>query len=196
MSWQDMPSAVAGSSAPSSQHRPEQETPDSDGAGLTEEINRASASLDSHGSATTSSLQRIFRPVFIRPGLMYHPHTRPLSTLPSTLLDISALVHSSLPSAIPTPADALRLAGQGPLARLLTLSPLHVDTVAKAVGASLSDDSVFGPVDTQRIKKLAGFKEDFGGPGQEEAEKKAASMMSAQSGGAVKSRGWSTQGRS
>ncbi|CAO1623337.1 unnamed protein product [Parajaminaea phylloscopi] len=121
-------------------------SPDADGAGLAEEI------------ASDSNARRMFRPVFIRPGVMYHPHTRPLSTLPSTILDLSSTVHSLLPSGAPTPAALLKLAQRDSLARLLTLSPLHVDTVAKAVGRAIEEDDVSGVVDTQRIKALAGWK--------------------------------------
>lgn len=121
--------------------------PDADGAGLSEEIRSSSAAS-----------KRVFRPVFVRPGVMYHPHTRPLSTVPSTLLDFSSIIHSYLPKGAPTPASLLNLAAQEPLARLLTLSPLHVDTVAKAVGQAVLRDDVIGVVDTQRIKALAGWK--------------------------------------
>lgn len=121
--------------------------PDIDGVGLYQEVEEAA-----------SQSVRCFRPVFVRPGVMYHPHTRPLSTLPSTLLDLSSTVHSLLPRWVPSPAVLLKAAQQDSLARLLTLSPLHVDTVAKAVGQAVNQGDIFGIIDTQRIKALAGWK--------------------------------------
>lgn len=46
------------------------------------------------------------------------------------------------------------------MGNLLKLSPLHVDTVAKAVCESIVREEVMGPVDTRAIKRLSGFKED------------------------------------
>ncbi|PWN24793.1 hypothetical protein BDZ90DRAFT_244285 [Jaminaea rosea] len=123
-------------------------TADADGAGLDDELRQ--------------SRRQVFRSIAIRPGLMYHPHTRPLSTLPAALLDLSCAVHSSrLASLLPaTPASVLAgVLGQQPLARLLTLSPLHIDTVAKAVSEAIMRDGLEGVVDTQGIKALAGWKQ-------------------------------------
>lgn len=107
------------------------------------------------------------RPVFLRPGLMYHPHTRPASTLPAAILEASAALHRSppLPLPIPTPAQLIARLGAGSspsqsVARLLTTPPLHVDTVAKAVCAAIEEPSVFGAVDVYGIRKLAGWKDD------------------------------------
>lgn len=106
----------------------------------------------------------LLRPIFLRPGLMYHPQTRPLSTLPAAAFDLSASLHkwhesSRLP--IPTAASILKSfpgADLSALSRLMTLPPLHVDTVAKAACAAISDDNVRGPIDTYAMRKLAGFE--------------------------------------
>lgn len=150
MSW-DTSYSKASSSSSSSSSTGSPSEPDADGAGLAAEIDSS--------PPPDAPNQRRFRPVFIRPGVMYHPHTRPISTLPSALLDLSTAIHSYLPSSAPTPANLLRLAAQEPLARLLTLSPLHIDTVAKAVGQAVDRSDVQGVVDTQRIKALAGWKD-------------------------------------
>ncbi|KAE8225167.1 hypothetical protein CF319_g2052 [Tilletia indica] len=129
-------------------------------------------------SSVSSSLAKAvakeptIRPFFVRPGLMYHPQTRPLSTFPAALLDLSASIHARLDPAsspaaafdgpasgqtqsstssrlpfglrIPTPASLIRSLGpQGaqPLADLLTLPPLHIDTVAKAVCAAIAGEA-------------------------------------------------------
>ncbi|KAJ9475999.1 MIOREX complex component 2 [Pseudozyma hubeiensis] len=146
---------------------------DSDGAGLEAEL-RDDGAADS-GSAYTgeeahsSTSQGLVRPVFLRPGLMYHPHTRPASTLPAAILEASAALHRSppLPLPIPTPAQLIAKLGSATgnspsqsIARLLTTPPLHIDTVAKAVCAAIEDQSVFGAVDVYGIRKLAGWKDE------------------------------------
>ena len=50
----------------------------------------------------------MIRPVFL-PGLIYHSHFRPLTTPFATLLDLSATLHRSAPTGIPTPSGVLRL---------------------------------------------------------------------------------------
>lgn len=54
-----------------------------------------------------------FRPVFIRPGLIYHAHLRPILSPAAALLGLSASVHAALPRSFPTPANVLRSLGQG-----------------------------------------------------------------------------------
>ena len=134
---------------------------DSDGAGLGLEMAESSSTSPSQ-TLTAPSL----RPIFIRPGLMYHPHTRPISTLPAALLEASAAFHKSppLPLPLPTPAallsSSLAPASLRPLAKLLTTPPLHIDTVAKAVCKAIEDPSVHGAIDVAAICRLAGWKED------------------------------------
>lgn len=97
-------------------------------------------------------------------GLMYHPQTRPLSTLPAAAFDLSSWLHrmmaqSRLP--IPTPAWLLSQfpgADLSALARLLVTSPLHVDTVAKAACEAILQPSIQGPVGVQDIQRVAGFR--------------------------------------
>ncbi|SPC62079.1 uncharacterized protein UHOD_08233 [Ustilago sp. UG-2017b] len=148
---------------------------DADGAGLQAELcdepasDAVHANAASEASSDSTSIQGLVRPVFLRPGLMYHPHTRPGSTLPAAILEASAALHRSppLPLPIPTPAQIIaRLGGNDSnsssqsIARLLTTPPLHIDTVAKAVCAAIEDQSVFGAVDVYGIRKLAGWKDD------------------------------------
>ncbi|CBQ70175.1 conserved hypothetical protein [Sporisorium reilianum SRZ2] len=160
---------------------------DADGAGLEGEL-RDEAAVDSksaHGSeqahADASTAQGLVRPVFLRPGLMYHPHTRPASTLPAAILEASAALHRSppLPLPIPTPAQLIARLGAGSspsqsIARLLTTPPLHVDTVAKAVCAAIEDQSVFGAVDVYGMRKLAGWKDEASVHGSVHGERVAA----------------------
>lgn len=100
------------------------------------------------------------RPVFLRPGLMYHPHTRPWSTLPATVLDVANgmhRLHEQLRIPLPTPADALRrVPGGDSIAGALTTPPLHVDTVAAAAVSAIAGGQVIGPQDVHDIQRLAG----------------------------------------
>ncbi|CAD6953673.1 unnamed protein product [Tilletia laevis] len=133
----------------------------------------SSSSISLSSLATAAAKEPVIRPFFVRPGLMYHPQTRPLSTFPAALLDLSASIHARLEPAsstsvpgnddplssqrqsssasrlpfglrIPTPASLIRSLGpEGvqPLADLLTLPPLHIDTVAKAVCAAIAGEA-------------------------------------------------------
>lgn len=158
--------AMHASSQPSS--RPvassaDQEELDADGAGLTGELRNESLQERMH------KVQSTLRPVFMRPGLMYHPHTRPGSTLPAAILEASAAFHRTppLPLPIPTPAEMLARWGGSSMqsmSKLMTTPPLHIDTVAKAVCAAIEDSSVQGPVDVTGIRKLAGWKDDSPSP--------------------------------
>ncbi|KAH8833658.1 mitochondrial protein [Flagelloscypha sp. PMI_526] len=93
-----------------------------------------------------------FKPVFIRPGLIYHAHQRPLTTLPATLIDVSSTLHKKA-IGYPTPAGVLRsLAPRGTsedlsdaspfsaIANAMTVPPLHVDQVAQTIVKALDPD--------------------------------------------------------
>lgn len=104
------------------------------------------------------------RPVFMRPGLMYHPHNRPWSTLPATMIDVSYHLHKmhrrwNVP--IPSPADVLRSsfvpAPFHPLSGALTTPALHVDTVAAAICEAISRPDVRGAQLSESIRQLAGW---------------------------------------
>lgn len=106
----------------------------------------------------------ILRPVFMRPGLMYHPHNRPWSTIPATMIDLSYNLHKmhrrwKVP--IPSPADILRSsfipAAFHPLSGALTTPALHVDTVATAICESISRPEVRGAQLSESIRQLAGW---------------------------------------
>ena len=87
-------------------------------------------------------------------GLMYHPHTRPLSTLPSFMLSCTASLHDSLG------ANQLPLSPSNPVAqaaRALQTHPLHVDHVASAVLKSILEGRQ-GVVDVPTMRRWAGFK--------------------------------------
>ncbi|KAF9564599.1 mitochondrial protein [Agrocybe pediades] len=113
-----------------------------------------------------------YRGVYMRPSLVYHAHTRPLTTPPAVLLDLSAAIHSKVPPSFPTPSSVLRSLGAlskpssttttgSPLesiANALTIPPIHVDHVADAVCVALdSRNDVRGVVGVQRMRELIGW---------------------------------------
>ncbi|KAI0036355.1 mitochondrial protein [Vararia minispora EC-137] len=115
-----------------------------------------------------------FRTVYVRPSLVYHPHLRPLTTPVAALLDLSSVLHSKTPQALPTPSSILRtlahaLPGSSspfvptsPLdavANALTLPPIHVDHVAEAavIAADCSRTDVRGVYGVREIRELIGW---------------------------------------
>ncbi|KAM6500475.1 mitochondrial protein [Amanita muscaria] len=118
-----------------------------------------------------------YRPVFIRPSLVYHAHYRPLTTLPAVLMDLSASLHEKISPSLPTPSSMLRALGSlmprasskagmeiadtSPLesvANALVIPPIHVDSVAQAICVALEPSSnVDGVVDVGRMRELIGW---------------------------------------
>jgi len=104
-------------------------------------------------------------------GLVYHPHHRPLTSPVAALLDLSASLHSKVPSNIPTPSGILRslgsafspAVGSSPLdsvANALTIPPIHVEHVAEAICAALDPArDVRGVVGVRRMRELMGWSE-------------------------------------
>ena len=96
------------------------------------------------------------RSVNFRPGLMYHPHFRPLSTLPATLIEIL----NNIP--INNLINSQNLDKESNLYSLINLlqtSSLHIDTVAQAVVNSLLNDKIEGPIEVNQIKSIAWNKQ-------------------------------------
>ncbi|KAG9123048.1 hypothetical protein FRC07_000312 [Ceratobasidium sp. 392] len=114
-------------------------------------------------------------------GLMYHPHTRPLTTPLATLLDLSATMHQKLP--IPGPANLLRAFSSTELARrlhpagatsvldtpleamarALETPPIHVEHVAQAACEAIARGDVSGPYGVTEMRKLIGWGDEPGG---------------------------------
>ncbi|WWD22309.1 hypothetical protein CI109_106800 [Kwoniella shandongensis] len=92
------------------------------------------------------------RPTFIRPGLMYHPHIRPLTTLPAFLVDLSAKLSTA--SGLPNPF-ASKSPLHGALESLRTY-PLHVDHVAAAVLKCI-EEGRGGVVEVPEMRDWAGL---------------------------------------
>ncbi|KAG8738482.1 hypothetical protein FRC10_006795 [Ceratobasidium sp. 414] len=120
------------------------------------------------------------RGVYLRPGLMYHPHTRPLTTPLAALLDLSATMHQKIPtlgpanllrafsstelahrlrpasatSALDTPLEAM--------ARALETPPIHVDHVAQAACEAIVRGDVSGPYGVKEMRGLIGWGGESG----------------------------------
>jgi hypothetical protein len=99
---------------------------------------------------------------------VYHAHHRPLTSPVAALLDLSASLHSKVPSSIPTPSGVLRLLGStlsppgssslDSVANALTIPPIHVQHVAEAICAALDPArDVRGVVSVRRMRELIGW---------------------------------------
>ncbi|KAG6851021.1 hypothetical protein H0H93_004508 [Arthromyces matolae] len=105
-------------------------------------------------------------------GLVYHAHQRPLTTPAAVLFDLSATLHARVPSGLPTPSSILRRIGAGlhresnlpssleSFANALSIPPIHVDHVAKAVCVALdSENPVRGVIGVRQMRELIGWAE-------------------------------------
>ncbi|CAE6448948.1 unnamed protein product [Rhizoctonia solani] len=110
-------------------------------------------------------------------GLMYHPHTRPLTTPIATLLDLSATMHQKIP--LPGPANILRALASTDLAkrsqppgsdsttvldspleamaRALEVPPIHVEHVAQAACEAIAQEDATGPYGVREMRRLIGW---------------------------------------
>lgn len=128
-----------------------------------------------------------FRGVYIRPSLVYHAHFRPLTTLPATLLDFSAVMHKKVPQSFPTPAGFLRTVAKAvsspqeddeqasafhSMVNALTVPPIHVDHVAEAVCAAIEDEGVEGPLGVRQMRDIIGWVEKGSGSDVRGAEQR------------------------
>jgi len=84
---------------------------------------------------------------------MYHPHIRPISTLPAFALSLSASLHDALPLPNPFPKQSFF----GGAAEALKTHPLHVDHVGEAVVRGIEEGRE-GVVDVGMMRGWAGFK--------------------------------------
>jgi hypothetical protein len=88
---------------------------------------------------------------------MYHPHIRPISTLPAFALSVSAGIHDRLrlPNIFPSKSIL------GGAADALRTHPLHVDHVGEAIIKVISEGRE-GVVDVDMMRRWAGFNEKKG----------------------------------
>lgn len=109
------------------------------------------------------------------PGLIYHPHLTPSTTLPATLLEASARLHARLPPSLrlsthlaPKPSSLSASPSATPsdlppalasLAALLSIPPIHVDAVAEAVCQAVEREGVRGVLGVEEMRRMLGFEE-------------------------------------
>lgn len=115
-----------------------------------------------------------YRGVYIRPSLIYHPHIRPITTIPATVFDVSARIHAAVPSYIPMPSSVLRWLGTSvcpgatdktpsaltSMANLLSIPPIHADHLAEAICISLDPaKDIRGVVGVRDMRQLIGLSQ-------------------------------------
>ncbi|KAJ6502494.1 NAD-binding protein [Mycena sanguinolenta] len=114
-----------------------------------------------------------FRGVYLRPGLVYHAHHRPLTTPAAALLDLTSTLHSALPSAIRSSLRAVvaDLPGRvnehvpspaASLATALSTPPMHVDHVAAATVQACLDPATEGVLEVSGMREAIGWRADGG----------------------------------
>ncbi|KAJ7940579.1 mitochondrial protein [Mycena leptocephala] len=113
-----------------------------------------------------------FRAVYLRPGLVYHAHQRPLTTPAATLLDLSSTLHARLPDAVRNPLRAAvaglpRVSSETPsplvsVANALSTPPMHVDHVGRAAVEVCVNSEVRGVLEVRQMREAIGWREDVG----------------------------------
>ncbi|KAJ7172420.1 mitochondrial protein [Mycena filopes] len=114
-----------------------------------------------------------FRGVYLRPGLVYHAHQRPLTTPAAALLDLSASLHARLPDAVQGPLRSVvaglpRVSDKTPspavsIANALTTPPMHVDQVGAAAVKACVDSKLRGVLGVRQMREVIGWREPGGG---------------------------------
>ncbi|KAJ7709846.1 mitochondrial protein [Mycena rosella] len=110
-----------------------------------------------------------FRGVYLRPGLVYHAHQRPLTTPAAALLDLSAGIHARLPDAVHAPLRAAlarlpRVSRETPspvvsIANALATPPMHVDHVGAAAVQACLDPEMRGAFEVREMREAIGWRE-------------------------------------
>lgn len=99
------------------------------------------------------------------PGLIYHPHLAPASTLPATLFEATSHLHSLVPESVHLSTSSHAAVNDDKLApswksfaRLFQIPPVHADAVGEAVCRSIELEHVEGPVGVQEMRRMLGFE--------------------------------------
>ncbi|KAJ6547622.1 mitochondrial protein [Mycena capillaripes] len=111
-----------------------------------------------------------FRGVYLRPGLVYHAHQRPLTTPAAALLDLSSTLHARLPDAVRTPLRAAvaqlpRVSSETPspivsVANALSTPPMHVDHVGGAAVEACVNAELRGVLEVRQMREAIGWRSD------------------------------------
>ncbi|KAJ6496734.1 mitochondrial protein [Mycena vitilis] len=108
-----------------------------------------------------------FRGVYLRPGLVYHAHQRPLTTPVAALLDLASSVHARLPDAVRTPLRTAvgqlpRVSDETPspivsVANALSTPPIHVDHVGSAAVEACVNAEPRGVLGVREMRETNGW---------------------------------------
>ncbi|KAJ7219329.1 mitochondrial protein [Mycena pura] len=111
-----------------------------------------------------------FRGVYLRPGLVYHAHLRPLTTPAAAFFDLSADLHARLPSTVQAqmraalahlpPASAETPSPIVSVANALATRPMHVDHVAAAAVDACVKPEVRGVLGVTQMREMIGWVDD------------------------------------
>lgn len=111
-----------------------------------------------------------FRGIYLRPGLVYHAHQRPLTTPAAALLDMTAALHARLPDAVGSPlrtalARLPPVSAQTPspvvsVANALATRPMHVDHVGTAAVKACLDAAVRGVLGVPEMRAANGWVDE------------------------------------
>ncbi|KAF7338249.1 adenylate kinase [Mycena venus] len=112
-----------------------------------------------------------FRGVYLRPGLVYHAHQRPLTTPAAALLDLTSTVHAALPDTLRVSLRAAvqqlpgRVSEQTPspvvsVANALSTAPMHVDHVGSAAVAACVNAEIRGVLEVKQMREAIGWRPD------------------------------------
>jgi len=120
-----------------------------------------------------------YKGIYVRPSLIYHPHTRPMASIPATIFDFSARIHDAMPSYIPMPSSVLRWLGTTvcpyatdktpsaltSMANLLSTPPIHLDHLGEAICLSLDPTKgIRGVLGVRDMRELIGLSASQSGP--------------------------------
>ncbi|KAJ7632680.1 mitochondrial protein [Roridomyces roridus] len=98
-----------------------------------------------------------FRGVYLRPGLVYHAHLRPLTTPPAVLFDASAALAARLPGTIRDYVSQQTPPSIASIANALATPPLHVDHVGVAAVRACLEPGISGAVGVREMRELIGW---------------------------------------
>ncbi|KAJ7235461.1 hypothetical protein B0H12DRAFT_1027424 [Mycena haematopus] len=106
-----------------------------------------------------------FRPVYLRPSLIYHAHHRPLTTPAAALLDLTSTLHAALPQPLRASLRAavtdVRIpSSAASIATALSTPPMHVDHVANAAVAACLNPAIHGVLDVGAMREAIGWRAD------------------------------------
>ncbi|KAG1735267.1 mitochondrial protein [Suillus paluster] len=100
-----------------------------------------------------------YRGVYVRSNLTYHPHVRPMTTIPATIFDVSARIHAAVPTYIPMPSSDLRWLGTSVCPDATDKTPSALTSMANLLSIPQSTKDIRGVVGVRDIRHLIGLSQ-------------------------------------